>query len=192
MTPADENECRQMLTTGMKIDQPSAIRYPRGAGPGVAVSKELTTLPVGQGVVVREARSFAAGVANKTRVAILAFGSMVKPALDAADELNATVANMRFVKPLDDALVFKLATTHDVIVTVEENVIMGGAGSAVSESLAAQQLTVPILHLGLPDQFVEHGDPAVLLADCGLNREGIIRAVRQWVAATRDQQKAVS
>jgi 1-deoxy-D-xylulose-5-phosphate synthase len=192
MTPADENECRQMLTTGIKIDQPSAIRYPRGAGPGVAVSKELTTLPVGQGVVVREARSFAAGVANKTRVAILAFGSMVKPALDAADELNATVANMRFVKPLDDALVFKLATTHDVIVTVEENVIMGGAGSAVSESLAAQQLTVPILHLGLPDQFVEHGDPAVLLADCGLNREGIIRAVRQWVAATRDQQKAVS
>jgi 1-deoxy-D-xylulose-5-phosphate synthase len=181
MTPSDENECRQMLTTGIKLDQPSAIRYPRGTGTGVAVEKALTTLPVGKGVVVREAKGYA-NTAQKCRVAILAFGSMVKPATDAADELNASVANMRFVKPLDDELVFKLATTHDVIVTVEENVVMGGAGSAVSESLAAQHLTLPVLHLGLPDHFVEHGDPAVLLADCGLNRDGILQSIREWLA----------
>lgn len=193
MTPADENECRQMLTTGMKIDQPSAIRYPRGAGTGVVVEKELTTLPVGKGIVVREIeRDSKAAPMSRLRIAILAFGSMVKPAHDAGEELNATVANMRFVKPLDDALVFKLATTHDVIVTVEENVVMGGAGSAVSESLAAQQLNVPVLHLGLPDQFVEHGDPAVLLADCGLNRDGIVKSVRQWLTAKQDVQKAAS
>ena len=184
MAPADENECRQMLTTGVRLNQPSAIRYPRGAGPGVAIDKTLTTLPVGKGVVVREAKGYAVG-AQKMRIAILAFGSMVKPAADAAEELNATVANMRFVKPLDDELVFKLATTHDLIVTVEENVIMGGAGSAVAESLSAQHLTVPVLHLGLPDQFVEHGDPSVLLTDCGLTRDGIIASVKKWLAETR-------
>jgi 1-deoxy-D-xylulose-5-phosphate synthase len=183
MAAADENECRQMLTTGIKLNQPSAVRYPRGAGPGVAVEKTLTTLPVGKGIVVREAKGFAA-----TKIAILAFGSMVKPALDAAEELNATVANMRFVKPLDDDLVFKLATTHDVIVTAEENVVMGGAGSAVAESLSKQGLTLPTLHLGLPDAFVEHGDPNVLLADCGLNRDGIIKSVREWLAATQKVQ----
>ena len=195
MTPSDENECRQMLTTGMKLDQPSAIRYPRGAGTGVAVEATLTTLPVGKGVLVREmvceAVSDAApdlkGDANtgqKLRVAILAFGSMVKPCVDAGEELNASVANMRFVKPLDDGLVLQLATTHDVLITVEENVVMGGAGSAVSESLAAQHLTIPILHLGLPDHFVEHGDPAVLLTDCGLNRDGILRSIRDWMAVS--------
>ena len=184
MAPADENECRQMLTTGVRLNQPSAIRYPRGAGPGAAIERELTTLPVGKGVVVREAKGYATGT-PKRRVAILAFGSMVKPALDAAEELNATVANMRFVKPLDDELVFKLATTHDMIVTVEENVVMGGAGSAVAESLSAQNLTLPVLHLGLPDSFVEHGDPAILLADCGLTRDGILRAVQDWLQATQ-------
>ncbi len=183
MTPADENECRQMLTTGMRIDQPSAIRYPRGAGPGAVIDKALVTLPIGRGVVLHEAKGFAVGQ-KKLRIAILAFGSMVKPALDAADELNATVANMRFVKPIDHELIFKLATTHDVIVTIEENVVMGGAGSAVSESLAEQRLTLPVLHLGLPDHFVEHGDPAVLLADCGLNRDGILKSVRSWLAET--------
>ncbi|MBC7621878.1 MAG: 1-deoxy-D-xylulose-5-phosphate synthase [Aeromicrobium sp.] len=188
MAPADENECRQMLTTGVRLNQPSAIRYPRGAGPGVAIDKALTTLPVGKGVIVREAKGYATGFAasaQKMRIAILAFGSMVKPAADAAEELNATVANMRFVKPLDDELVFKLATTHDLIVTVEENVIMGGAGSAVAESLSAQHLILPVLHLGLPDQFVEHGDPGVLLADCGLTRDGIIASVKKWLAETR-------
>ncbi len=189
MAPADENECRQMLTTGMTIDRPSAIRYPRGAGPGVAVEKTLGTLPVGKGVVVREmardTKAHVPGIAlGQPRVAILAFGSMVKPAVDAADMLNATVANMRFVKPLDNALIFKLATTHDVIVTIEENVVMGGAGSAVAESLSTQNLTMPVLHLGLPDYFVEHGDHATLLADCGLNAEGIIKSVQSWLTQT--------
>jgi len=184
MTPADENECRQMLTTGVRLNQPSAIRYPRGSGPGVAIEQELTTLPLGKGVVIRDAKGHTAGL-PKGRVAILAFGSVVKPALDAAEELNATVANMRFVKPLDDELVFKLATTHDMIVTVEENVIMGGAGSAVAESLSSQNLTLPVLHLGLPDHFIEHGDQAVLLADCGLNGDGIRRSVQEWLAATQ-------
>ncbi|MCA3039926.1 MAG: 1-deoxy-D-xylulose-5-phosphate synthase, partial [Rhodocyclaceae bacterium] len=183
MTPADENECRQMLTTGVKLNQPSAVRYPRGAGPGVAIDKTLTTLPVGKGVIVREAKGYAVGT-QKVRVAMLAFGSMVKPSTDAAEELNATVANMRFVKPLDDELVFKLATTHDLIVTVEENVVMGGAGSAVAESLSAQNLTLPVLHLGLPDHFVEHGDPGVLLADCGLTRDGIVTSIKKWLAET--------
>jgi 1-deoxy-D-xylulose-5-phosphate synthase len=189
MAPADENECRQMLTTGVRLNQPSAIRYPRGAGPGVAIDKTLTTLPVGKGVVVREAKGYAVGT-QKVRVAILAFGSMVKPSTDAAEELNATVANMRFVKPLDDELVFKLATTHDLIVTVEENVVMGGAGSAVAESLSAQNLTLPVLHLGLPDHFVEHGDPGVLLADCGLTRDGIATSVKKWLAETRSTSNA--
>lgn len=184
MTPADENECRQMLTTGVKLNQPAAVRYPRGAGPGVAVDKTLTTLPVGKGLMVREAKGYALGT-QKVRIAILAFGSMVKPSTDAAEELNATVANMRYVKPLDDDLVFKLATTHDLIVTVEENVVMGGAGSAVAESLSAQNLTLPVLHLGLPDHFVEHGDPGVLLADCGLTSDGIATSVKKWLAETR-------
>jgi len=186
MAPADENECRQMLTTGMKLDQPSAIRYPRGTGTGVALDTELTTLPVGKGVIVRDAKGYAnvgQNPAHKQRIAIFAFGSMVRPALDAAEELNATVANMRFVKPIDEELIFKLATTHDVIVTIEENVVMGGAGSAVAESLAAQHLTMPILHLGLPDNFVEHGDPALLLADCGLNRDGILQSIQRWLIA---------
>jgi len=192
MAPADENECRQMLTTGFRLDGPSAIRYPRGSGPGVAIRKELTVLPVGKGVIAREIKGFEAGV-KKTRIAFLAFGAMVGPALQAADALNATVANMRFVKPLDNELVFKLATTHEFLVTVEENVVMGGAGSAVLESLHAQGLAMPVLQLGLPDHFVEHGDPAVLLADCGLNSEGIEKSVREWLvvqARLRASQQA--
>ena len=179
MAPADENECRQMLYTGMTLDSPSAVRYPRGTGPGVAITKEMSALAIGKGLVVREFKGF-----DARRVAILAFGAMVKPAADAGEELNATVANMRFVKPIDHELIFKLATTHDYFVTVEENVVMGGAGGAVAESLAAQDLNIPMLHLGLPDAFVEHGDPAALLADCGLNREGIVLSVRAWLART--------
>ena len=179
MTPADENECRQMLYTGTTLNSPSAVRYPRGAGPGVAVETVMTAVAIGKGVIVRELKGF-----DPRRVAILAFGSMVKPATDAGDDLNASVANMRFVKPIDHELVFKLATTHDYLVTVEENVVMGGAGSAVAESLAAQDLSIPILQLGLPDAFVEHGDPATLLADCGLNREGITKSIHDWLART--------
>jgi 1-deoxy-D-xylulose-5-phosphate synthase len=180
MTPSDENECRQMLFTGMQLDGPSAVRYPRGAGPGVAIQREMRALDIGKGEVKREGK----------KVAILAFGAMLTPALAAAETLNATVANMRFVKPLDEELVFKLATSHDYLVTVEENVVMGGAGSAVLESLSAQGLQVPVLQLGLPDHFVEHGDPAVLLADVGLNAEGLTQRIQQWLAKLQPQQKA--
>ena len=190
MTPADENECRQMLYTGTTLNSPSAVRYPRGTGPGVAIEKTMVAIPIGKGLIVRELKGF-----DARRVSILAFGSMVKPAADAGDDLNASVANMRFVKPIDHELIFKLATTHDYLVTVEENVVMGGAGSAVAESLAMQGLNIPILHLGLPDAFVEHGDPATLLADCGLNREGIAKSVRDWLATSAKSaatRKAVS
>jgi 1-deoxy-D-xylulose-5-phosphate synthase len=193
MAPSNEDECRQMLYTGFTLDSPTAVRYPRGAGPGAAIQKEMTALPVGKGVVVREVKGFEAQV-KKARVAILAFGSMVKPATDAGEELNATVANMRFVKPIDEELIFRLATTHDYLVTIEENVVMGGAGSAVLESLEAQRLQVPVLQLGLPDHFVEHGDPALLLSDCGLNQDGICHSVRKWLAshaAGQKPQKAV-
>jgi 1-deoxy-D-xylulose-5-phosphate synthase len=169
MAPADENECRQMLFTGFGLDGPSAVRYPRGTGPGAEILAQMKALPVGLGEVRREGR----------RVAILAFGSLLRPALEAGAELGATVANMRFVKPLDDALVLRLATTHDLVVTVEENVLDGGAGSAVLESLAAQGVEVQVLQLGLPDHFVEHGDPAQLLADCGLDAAGIARSIRE-------------
>ena len=172
MAPADENECRQMLYTAFTIEGPTAVRYPRGAGPGVEAQPPMKALPVGRGEVRREGK----------RVAILAFGAMLKPALEAAAELNATVANMRFVKPLDRELVFRLATTHELVVTVEENVVAGGAGSAVVEALAADGIAVPVLTLGLPDHFVEHGDPQQLLIDCGLDGEGIARAVRERLA----------
>ena len=169
MAPADENECRQMLYTGFTLPGPSAVRYPRGAGPGVEVQKPMKAIAVGQGEVRREGK----------RVALLAFGSMLAPALAAGAELNATVANMRFVKPIDRELLFRLATTHDLLVTVEENVVAGGAGAAVAEALSSDGLAVALLMLGLPDQFVEHGDPQVLLTDCGLDGAGITRAVRR-------------
>ena len=169
MAPADENECRQMLFTAFKLDQPAAVRYPRGAGTGAPVQKEMQALPLGRGELRRSGE----------KVAILAFGSMLKPALEAGEALNATVANMRFVKPLDDALVRELAATHSLLVAVEENVVMGGAGSAVAESLEQQELAMPLLQLGLPDRFVEHGDPDALLQACGLSGEGIAAAIRR-------------
>jgi 1-deoxy-D-xylulose-5-phosphate synthase len=169
MAPADENECRQMLYTAFTLDGPSAVRYPRGAGVGAEMQQRMTALPVGRAELRREGK----------RVAILAFGSMLKPALDAASELNATVVNMRFVKPLDVEMVFRLATSHELLVSVEENVISGGAGCAVLEALAADAMAVPVLALGLPDHFVEHGDHQQLLADCGLDAAGIVRAVRE-------------
>ena len=172
MAASDENECRQMLYTAFLLDGPAAVRYPRGTGVGVEVLQQMKALPVGRGEVRREGK----------RVAILAFGSMLKPALDAAAELNATVANMRFVKPLDQELVFRLATSHELVVTVEENVVAGGAGAAVAEALAASAVEVPLLMLGLPDAFVEHGDSAQLLADCGLDAAGIAKAVRERLA----------
>jgi 1-deoxy-D-xylulose-5-phosphate synthase len=167
MTPSDENECRQMLYSAFALESPCAVRYPRGCGPGIAVESRMQALPLGRGEIRRSGE----------RVAILAFGSMLHPALEAGHELNATVANMRFVKPLDDELVKQLANTHELIVTVEENVVMGGAGSAVSESLQRQGLNVPVLQLGLPDRYIEHGDPGVLLANCGLDAAGILRRI---------------
>ncbi|NDP42617.1 MAG: 1-deoxy-D-xylulose-5-phosphate synthase [Aromatoleum sp.] len=172
MAPSDENECRQMLYTAFTLDTPSAVRYPRGAGPGVPVQREMTTLPVGRGEVRREAKR------RTQRIAILAFGSVVAPALAAAEMLDATVVNMRFVKPLDGALVARLARDHDAFVTVEEGVVMGGAGSAVAESLAAAGIEIPLLQLGLPDKFLDHGDPAELLAGCGLDARGIAASIQ--------------
>ena len=172
MAPSDEDECRQMLYTAYTLDGPTAVRYPRGGGTGVAIRQEMQALPLGKGEIRRQGE----------KIAILAFGSMVAPALAAAEELNATVANMRFVKPLDEELAANLAQSHDLVVTIEENVVMGGAGSAVVEALERRGLNVPVLQLGLPDRYVEHGDPALLLAGCGLDRDGIVRAVRARLA----------
>jgi 1-deoxy-D-xylulose-5-phosphate synthase len=168
MAPADENECRQMLYTAMQLDSPSAVRYPRGTGPGVPVNPEMSALPVGRGELRRTGK----------RVAILAFGSMLAPALAAAEQLDATVANMRFIKPLDAELVLRLAREHDLLVTVEENTVLGGAGSAVGECLQQHDVNVSLLQLGLPDQFVEQGDHAKMLAAHGLDANGLIAKVR--------------
>jgi 1-deoxy-D-xylulose-5-phosphate synthase len=169
MAPADENECRQMLYTGFQMAGPVAVRYPRGTGPGVEIRKEMTALPIGRGEIVRRGKG----------VAILAFGSMVGAALEAGGELDATVANMRFVKPLDRDLVLELAGSHELLVTVEENVIAGGAGSAVLEALEAAGNRAPVLQLGLPDRFVDQGDPGIQLAHVGLNKEGILKSIRE-------------
>ena len=167
MAPADETECRQMLSTGFHHDGPAAVRYPRGFGPGASPAQDLDTLPIGKAEIRQ----------NGQRVAILAFGSMVAPAEQATKATGATMVNMRFIKPLDEALLLKLAKTHDAFVTVEENVVAGGAGSAVSECLAAHGIAIPVTHLGLPDRFVEHGDHQQLLASCGLDATGIQHAV---------------
>ena len=157
-----------MLYTGYQLNSPAAVRYPRGSGPGVALQKEFSPIPVGKGEIRREGR----------KVAILAFGSMLKPALEAAGKLDATVANMRFVKPLDTALVKRLAETHDLLVTIEEHQVMGGAGSAVCEALAALGIEKKVLLLGLPDRFIDHGDSAKLLSSVGLDAEGIEKSIR--------------
>lgn len=168
MTPSDENECRMMLSTAYKMATPTAVRYPRGTGPGVATEKDLKTIKVGKGEVRRAGKG----------IAILAFGSMLEPALEAGKQLDATVANMRFVKPLDDELVLQLAREHALIVTVEENTIQGGAGSAVAECLVRHGAVVPLLHLGLPDGFIEQGEHKQLLADCGLDAAGMLRSIQ--------------
>jgi 1-deoxy-D-xylulose-5-phosphate synthase len=167
LTPADEDECRQALYTGFLHDGPVTVRYPRGAGVGVVPVRQMTAQPWGKGEVRRESRS------SGQRIAILAFGTLLYPALEAAERLDATVANMRFVKPLDAELVVELARTHDALVTVEDGCLMGGAGSAVMEALNTAGIAVPVLQLGLPDEFVEHGDPAKLMALCGLDAPGI-------------------
>ncbi len=168
MTPSDENECRMMLSTAYQMATPAAVRYPRGTGPGVAPQKGLVTIPVGKGEVRRTGKD----------IVILAFGSMLESALEAGNQLGATVVNMRFVKPLDEVLVLQLAREHTLIVTLEENTIQGGAGSAVAEYLAKQGVAVSILHLGLPDYFIEQGEHKQLLADVGLDSAGILRSIQ--------------
>ncbi|MBW8906491.1 MAG: 1-deoxy-D-xylulose-5-phosphate synthase [Betaproteobacteria bacterium] len=175
MAPSDAAECRQMLTTGLQLDSPAAVRYPRGAALGEAGS-ELVPLPVGKGEIRRRGR----------RVAIVAFGAMLKPALEAGEALDATVANMRFVKPLDLDLVKQLAETHHLIVSVEEHQVMGGAGSAVCEALAGLGLEKRVLLLGLPDRFIDHGDPAKLLASLGLDAEGLRASIANAMAGMPD------
>ena len=169
MTPSDENECRQMLYTGFTLDQPAAVRYPRGSGPGIPIVATMTAVPIGRAEVRRQSTKV------HDRVAILAFGSVLRRALVAGETIDATVINMRFVKPLDDELVLKLASEHAAFVTVEENVVSGGAGSAVAEALARSGVTLPTLHLGLPDRFPDHGDPgsnpARMRARCGGDRQ---------------------
>ncbi|MCM2296885.1 1-deoxy-D-xylulose-5-phosphate synthase [Rhodoferax sp.] len=173
--PADENECRQLLCTAYAQNAPVAVRYPRGAGAGVAVSRTLDALPFGKGEIRRSGQ----------RVAILAFGTLLYPALDAAQGLDATVVNMRWAKPLDADLLLQVAASHETLVTLEEGAIMGGAGSAVLEALAAAGITRPVLQLGLPDVFIEHGDPARLLALQGLDGPGIEAAIRNRFALTQ-------
>ena len=170
--PSDENECRMLLSTCYQLNQPSAVRYPRGSGTGVEADKDLQTVPVGKGVVRKQGE----------KIAILAFGSMVAPSLQAASVLNATVADMRFVKPLDEALIQELAASHDYLITVEENAVQGGAGSAVLEYMARQKICKPILNIGIADVVTEHGDPAAILADLGLNAAGIEAAIREFTA----------
>ena len=169
MAPANENECRQMLYTGFQHDGPAAVRYPRGQGPGTDIQQDMSALPIGKAEIVRTGKD----------IAILAFGSMLTPALEAADELDATVINMRFVKPLDTELLQQTGKKYRLLMTIEENAVSGGAGSGVNEYLLSQNIHADIINLGLPDHFVEHGSSTKLLADCGLDAAGIIKAARQ-------------
>ena len=170
LTPSDENECRKMLTTAFEYKGPAAVRYPRGSGVGAVVEKELTALPIGKARITRSGK----------KIALLAFGSLFSAAMQAGEILDATVVNMRFVKPLDDHCILSLAESHDLLVTIEENAIMGGAGSAVSECLSKHRKNKPILHLGLPDLFLDHGNPDQMLAGCGLDVKGIVRAIEEY------------
>jgi 1-deoxy-D-xylulose-5-phosphate synthase len=173
MAPADENECRQMLYTATLLPGPSAVRYPRGSGPGVPIEREMTALPVGRGEVRREGRS---------GLALLAFGPMVEAAEKIAERLDATVVNMRFIKPLDEELVLTVAARHQAIVTLEENVTAGGAGSAIGELLVAEGVAMPLLHIGIPDRFVEHGSREDCLAAAGLDFGSISGSIERWWA----------
>ncbi|MFA7291924.1 MAG: 1-deoxy-D-xylulose-5-phosphate synthase [Rhodocyclaceae bacterium] len=173
MTPADERECRQMLSTGIQLDAPSAVRYPRGAGSGAEPGTDFSVLAVGKGEIRRAGKG----------VALLAFGSMVSPALAAGEVLDATVANMRFVKPIDRELIIQLAREHSLLVSVEENAVIGGAGAEVARVLEEIGSATPLLRLGLPDRFIDHGDHTRLLAELGLDRDGIIRAIEARQAA---------
>jgi len=171
--PSDEQECRLLLSTCYALDQPTAVRYPRGTGLGVNVVRDLATVPVGKGILRRQGQ----------RIALIAFGSMVQPALGIAEQLNATVADMRFVKPIDGDLLQELAQTHDYLVCLEENTTQGGAGSAVLESLAFSGCLKPTLLCGIPDIVTEHGDTALLMDKMGLSEQALLKRIEDWVAA---------
>ncbi|PKF80853.1 1-deoxy-D-xylulose-5-phosphate synthase [Vibrio sp. vnigr-6D03] len=180
MAPSDENECRQMLYTGHKHTGPSAVRYPRGSRCGTAIQQEMTALEIGKGRIVRQRQTD--DQASQPKVAILSFGTFLPSALSAAEALNATVADMRFVKPLDEALISELASTHDVLVTLEENVIAGGAGAGVVEYLMSSKQIVPVLNLGLPDQFVAQGTQEEMHAELGLDAAGVELAIKDYLS----------
>ena len=180
MAPSDENETRQLLYTGYQFNGPAAVRYPRGVGPGKPISTKMEVLPIGQGILRRSGQ----------RVAILNFGTLLDRAIEAAEQHDYTVADMRFVKPLDEGLIDSLASSHDLLVTLEENTTQGGAGSAVLEYLQQTGITAPILQLGLPDRFVDHGKHKDLLASCGLDKAGIEQAIeRRLVTLSSNQQQ---
>jgi 1-deoxy-D-xylulose-5-phosphate synthase len=179
MAPADENECRQMLYTASTLNAPAIVRYPRGAGPGAAVTAELSALPIGKAQLRRE---------GKSGLALLAFGALVTPAQPIAEALDATLVNMRFVKPLDADLIVTLAARHRALVTLEENATHGGAGSAVGELLASEGLQVPLLQLGIPDRFIEHGSREGCLAAAGLDAAGLSASIERWWAAQPQQR----
>ncbi len=183
MAPADENECRQMLYTATTLSSPSAVRYPRGTGPGAAVAAEMTAIAIGRAQVQREGRC---------GLAILAFGALVDSARKIAERLDATLVNMRFVKPLDEDLILATAARHRAIITIEENAIAGGAGSGVAEVLAAAGVLLPLLHLGIPDRYIEHGSRDTCLAAAGLDLAGLAASVdRWWVAQAPERMRSV-
>jgi 1-deoxy-D-xylulose-5-phosphate synthase len=186
LTPADEAECRDLLTTAFHQPHPSAVRYPRGAGVGTVTSKELRTLPLGKGEIRRKSTA-----PSGQRVAILAFGTLLYSALEVAEGINATVANMRFVKPLDVDLIQSLAADHDYFVTIEDGAIAGGAGSACLEALSNLGINKPLLQLGLPDEFIEHGDYSLLMTKCGLDVEGIANSIKQRFPAILTQNSVL-
>jgi len=181
MAPSNENEARQMLYTGYCHKGPAAVRYPRGKGPGAPISKTMQALPIGKAVQRRRGHT----------VAILAFGSLVSTAMAVAEMLDATVIDMRFVKPLDEDLIGEMATRHQLLVTLEENALAGGAGSAVNEFLLREDYRVPVLNLGLPDRFLSHGKVPDMLADVGLDRDAIIASIRNKQLKCKIRSEAV-
>jgi 1-deoxy-D-xylulose-5-phosphate synthase len=170
MAPADENECRQMLYTAYRNDGPAAVRYPRGSGMNVTPENPMSALPIGRGEIRRTGK----------KTALLAFGSLLTNALEAAEQLDATVANMRFVKPIDETLIKELAATHDLLVTLEENSIIGGSGAEVSRVIEGQPGRPALIRLGLPDQFIDHGDQVQLLNSVGLDTAGIVASIARF------------
>ena len=179
MAPSDENECRQMLYTGFLCDGPAAVRYPRGFGPGVSTDKEMTALPIGKGRVIREGK----------KIAILAFGSMVSLTSPVAEKLNATLVDMRFVKPVDEALIQQMAAQHDLLVTIEENSVMGGAGSAVNEFLIQQKILQPVLNIGLPDEYPIQGSREEVFTDCQIDSASIEKRIKQFCTSITSGKK---